>query len=69
MKHGSVLEIDECESSPCSNGGTCINLVNGYHCICAPGYNYTHCQNGISRKLSLLNALYLCNKKVFRKFI
>ncbi len=41
------LEVNECESSPCSNGGTCVNLINGYHCICTPGYNYTHCQNGI----------------------
>ncbi len=41
-----ILEIDECESNPCSNGGTCINEINGYHCICVFGYNYTHCQNG-----------------------
>ncbi len=41
------LEINECESTPCSNGGTCINLINGYHCICPSGFNYTHCQNGL----------------------
>ena len=42
----SFAEINECESSPCSNGATCMDEVNEYHCICAPGYNYTHCQNG-----------------------
>ncbi len=41
-----VSDINECESAPCSNGGTCMDLVDGYHCICALGYNYTHCQNG-----------------------
>ncbi len=40
------VEINECESSPCSFGASCIDEVNGYHCICAPGYNYTHCENG-----------------------
>ncbi len=49
----AFLEIDECESAPCSNGGTCKNEVGEYHCICAPGYNYTHCQNGAI-------VLYLC---------
>lgn len=25
-----------CSSNPCQNGGTCLNLLNSYHCIC-PG--------------------------------
>ncbi len=50
-------EINECESSPCSNGATCINEINKYHCICPPGYNYTHCQNGKSK--NLLNSMML----------
>ena len=41
-----ILEINECESLPCSNGATCLNIVDGYHCTCAPGYNDTHCKNG-----------------------
>ena len=34
-------EIDECESSPCGNGGTCFNLINMYECDCVPGWNET----------------------------
>ncbi len=41
------LDINECESNPCSFGATCQDEVNEYHCICAPGYNYTHCENGM----------------------
>ena len=41
-----ISEINECESFPCSNGATCIDIVDGYHCICVNGYNYTHCENG-----------------------
>ena len=28
------VEIDECLSSPCRNGATCVNNVGGYECMC-----------------------------------
>ncbi|XP_023289907.1 fat-like cadherin-related tumor suppressor homolog isoform X2 [Orussus abietinus] len=28
------VDLDECETSPCMNGGTCINEVGSYRCIC-----------------------------------
>ena len=31
------LDIDECESDPCMNGGTCFNQVSGYICVCTEG--------------------------------
>lgn len=31
-------DIDECSSSPCSNGGTCEDEINGYQCICTDRY-------------------------------
>ncbi len=58
LRHRLIIlfsEIDECESSPCSNGGQCTNLVAGYHCTCPPGYNYTHCQNGIFKCVSMFD--------------
>ena len=37
-------EIDECQSHPCSFGGTCHNYVNYYNCTCPRGYhNGTDC--------------------------
>ncbi|KAI0224471.1 hypothetical protein LSAT2_024539 [Lamellibrachia satsuma] len=38
-------DVDECESKPCQNGGTCTDGgVNTYTCSCAGGYNGVNCQ-------------------------
>ena len=39
-------DINECDSSPCQNGGTCTDNVNGYTCDCVAGYTGTECQTG-----------------------
>ncbi|XP_071809524.1 vitellogenin receptor Yl-like [Asterias amurensis] len=31
------LEPDYCESSPCENGVTCVDIINGFQCLCPPG--------------------------------
>ncbi|XP_072943623.1 uncharacterized protein wry isoform X2 [Epargyreus clarus] len=38
------LEYNECESSPCGNGGTCTDLVGGFECACGRGYAGNTCQ-------------------------
>ena len=37
------IDINECASSPCQNGGTCVDQVNQYTCQCAAGYSGTTC--------------------------
>jgi len=36
-------DIDECESSPCQNGGVCTDKVNAFECDCAAGYTGRLC--------------------------
>ena len=40
-------EVDECESSPCQNDGTCTDEVNRFTCVCASGFTGTKCAENI----------------------
>ncbi|XP_063961991.1 fibropellin-1-like isoform X1 [Lytechinus pictus] len=44
----TCTDIDECDSGPCLNGGTCNDMVNGYTCSCRPGYTGVFCQININ---------------------
>ena len=39
-----VVDVDECASSPCQNGGNCNDGVNGYTCVCVDGYEGDTCE-------------------------
>ena len=39
-------DIDECQSQPCQNNGTCQDLSGGYLCNCTAGFNGNNCENG-----------------------
>ena len=38
------LDINECSSNPCLNGGTCIDGVNKFHCNCPTYLNGITCE-------------------------
>lgn len=41
----SVTDIDECQSSPCAGGATCLDQINGYRCVCPPGHAGPRCRD------------------------
>ena len=51
------LEVDECSSTPCMNGGTCTDLINDYSCQCVTGYTDTNCTTGMKHSLEGNNCL------------
>lgn len=48
------IDVNECASSPCLNGGTCTEFVNGYTCACASGYAGIHCETGMAQLIYLI---------------
>ena len=49
-------ESDECLSSPCENGGTCVDFVSGYNCTCDPAYTGYNCETGTTFQILLLRS-------------
>jgi len=40
--------VDECQSSPCLNGGSCRNVVAGFVCVCDLSFTGAACQTDVS---------------------
>lgn len=38
------VNINDCRDSPCSNGGTCHDLIGTYKCSCPPGTSGALCE-------------------------
>ena len=55
-----LIDIDECATDPCQNGGTCIGLVNDYTCNCVTGYEGKDCQTSTYHIFS--NPISKCSK-------
>lgn len=46
------MNINECASSPCQNGGKCIDGANRYHCLCPDGFAGPRCETNVDECLS-----------------
>ena len=64
------VEINECLSFPCKNGGTCINQLDGFLCFCPTTYRGRLCETRKILKKFVTNLLcraephnsFLCNQ-------
>lgn len=41
-----LADIDECLSSPCVNGATCVDASDSFTCLCLPSYGGDLCETG-----------------------
>ncbi|XP_045491488.1 LOW QUALITY PROTEIN: cubilin homolog [Colias croceus] len=44
----SIRRSDECQSHPCENGGTCLNLASGYYCLCPKNWKGENCDEDVN---------------------
>lgn len=42
------LTEDNCRSNPCSNGGTCVDMFDGFLCHCTPQYQGPTCVHDVN---------------------
>lgn len=41
-----LADVDDCQSDPCENGGTCIDKTDSFLCLCLPSYEGDRCEKG-----------------------
>ncbi|KAJ8343372.1 hypothetical protein SKAU_G00307010 [Synaphobranchus kaupii] len=51
----SCRNINECASTPCLNGGTCVDEVNRFLCTCAKGWTGATCHTPIPTFFTVVN--------------
>lgn len=44
MRNYFLPDDNECTSNPCQNGGTCVDRINMYICLCAAGFGGVNCE-------------------------
>lgn len=47
-----LADIDECLSSPCLNGATCVDAIDSFTCLCLPSYRGDLCEIGTAASAS-----------------
>lgn len=57
------LDINECASSPCTFGSTCIDGIGEYKCICPPGRTGRKCEEVVGQIPSPLSCEF--NRRIY----
>ena len=56
-----LSDIDDCVDQPCLNGGTCVDGVNDYTCMCVDGYTGENC--GVGKDILVSQTLLVQSTK------
>ncbi|XP_067289798.1 coagulation factor IXb isoform X3 [Pseudorasbora parva] len=51
----TYMDGDQCESSPCENGGKCEDGLNTYTCLCRPRFNGKNCELEMAKRCNVNN--------------
>ncbi len=61
---------DYCSNQPCLNGGTCVDGLSGFQCLCPAGYTGTVCETGKHSMLKYQSSVSPTYTHVFKyKFV
>uniref|UniRef100_A0A8C4NBK8 Neurocan core protein n=1 Tax=Eptatretus burgeri TaxID=7764 RepID=A0A8C4NBK8_EPTBU len=47
--HAFFTDVDDCVSRPCQHGGTCVDLLGSFSCVCLPSYEGAQCEKDTER--------------------
>ncbi|KAI2527782.1 sushi, nidogen and EGF like domains 1, partial [Homo sapiens] len=42
------MDVDDCSPDPCLNGGSCVDLVGNYTCLCAEPFKGLRCETVVT---------------------
>ena len=56
-----ILDVNDCVNVTCENGGTCLDGIESFTCLCVEGFSGEHCQIGkcLHKEISFI----ISNKK------
>ena len=63
-----IPDIDHCINATCKNGGSCVDGLRNYSCVCSAGFMGDQCETGILDfrfKLALTNLMW-SSKVIFK---
>ncbi len=47
------LDVNECDSNPCENGGVCADGLNSFTCACASGFSGATCSTSMGPRYKI----------------
>jgi len=59
------IQLNDCASDPCKNGGTCVDGIQSFSCLCLPTFSGDICEHSVNISISCLNGGTLNSENAF----